>query len=98
MHAHINIWRMSDAGDSGSDRIASQIAETLRQQPGFHSYSFVRTGDGEFIAVTMFETNAQLHAALEQIDEQVLRNLHQIAAGAPEQHAGDVLVHVMVEQ
>src|SRR3712207_8732454 len=44
---------------SGSDRISREVAELLRQQAGFHSYSVVRTGDQEVVVITMFESAAQ---------------------------------------
>lgn len=96
MHAHINIWKMSDAGRGGSDRLSTQVAEHLRLQPGFHAYTFVKTGDAEFVAITMFETDAQLHTALESLDQGIRDNLAQLTDTAPQQHAGDVLVHEMV--
>ncbi|MDP8908508.1 MAG: antibiotic biosynthesis monooxygenase [Chloroflexota bacterium] len=96
MHAHINVWRANDAGSGGSDRLARQVAAHLRQQPGFHSYTFVKTGDAEFVAITLFETNAQLHAALDSLGEDIRENLDHVTEGRPEHHAGDVLVHEMV--
>lgn len=96
MHAHINIWQMSDAGQSSSDNVAREVAERLRTQPGFHSYTLVRTGDREFVAITLFETNAQLHSALEAVSGQTEGNIHQLAAGKPETRAGDVIYHAMV--
>ncbi len=96
MHAHINVWRANEAGSGGSDRLARQVAAHLSQQPGFHSYTFVKTGDAEFVAITMFETNAQLHAALDSLDEGIRENLRHVSEGRPEQHVGDVLVHELV--
>lgn len=96
MHAHINIWQMSDAGQSSSDNVARAVAEQLRTQPGFHSYTLVRTGDSEFVAITLFETNAQLHSAIEALGNRAQSNIHQLAAGKPETRAGDVVYHEMV--
>jgi heme-degrading monooxygenase HmoA len=98
MHAHINIWHLNDAGQSSSDNAARAIAESLRSQPGFHSYTLVRTGDREVVAMTLFETPAQLHAALEAISDQAKRNIHQLSAGKPETRAGDVIYHEMVSR
>ena len=96
MHAHINIWQMNDAGQSSSDNIARDVAERLRSQPGFHSYTLVRTADSEVVAITLFETPAQLHSALEAISDQAESNIQQLAAGKPETRAGDVIFHEMV--
>ena len=96
MHAHINIWQMSDAGQSSSDNVARDVAEQLRTQPGFHSYTLVRTADSEFVAITLFETNAQLHSAIDALSNRAQSNINQLAAGKPETRAGDVIYHEMV--
>lgn len=94
MHAHVNIWTLNDAGNSGSDRISRQMAELLREQPGFHSYSVIRTGDQEVVVVTMFESAAQLHSAFEAISGQVRENIEHVSSGSPETRNGDVLFHL----
>lgn len=96
MHAHINIWQTNEAGQSSSDGVARDVAERLRRQPGFHSYTLVRTGDREVVAITLFETPAQLHSAIEAISDQAEGNIHQLSAGKPETRAGDVIYHEMV--
>ena len=93
MHAHINIWTMNQAGESSSDSIAREVAERLRTQPGFHSYTVVRTADREVVAITIFETPAQLHSAIEAVSDRSQSNIHQVAAGKPETRAGDVIFH-----
>ena len=94
MHAHVNIWKLNDAGNSGSDRIAREMAEALRQQPGFHSYSVVRTADQEVVVITMFESAAQLHSALETVGGQLRENIEHVSSGRPETRNGDVLFHL----
>lgn len=94
MHAHVNIWKLNDAGNSGSDRISREMAEALRQQPGFHSYSVVRTDDQEVVVITMFESAAQLHAALESVGGQLRENIEHVSSGRPETRNGDVLFHL----
>ncbi len=94
MHAHVNIWKLSDAGNSGSDRISREVADILRQQPGFHSYSVVRTGEQEVVVVTMFESAAQLHTALEAVSGQVRENIEHVSSGTPVTRNGDVLFHL----
>ncbi len=96
MHAHINIWKMNEAGESSSDSIARDVAERLRTQPGFHAYTVVRTSDREVVAITLFETSAQLHSAIEAVSDRSRSNIHQVAAGKPETRAGDVIYHEMV--
>ena len=95
MHAHINIWRMNESGQSSSDTVARDVAERLLQQPGFHSYTLVRTGEQEVVAITLFETPAQLHAAVDSISDLVRENLDHLADGKPETRAGDVILHEM---
>lgn len=96
MHAHINVWKISNAGDSRADTIASEIAQTLRGQPGFHAYTLVRTDDNEVVAMTMFETSAQLHAAFEALDEQTRAGMQHTTSGKPEHRAGEVILHEML--
>lgn len=96
MHAHINIWQTNDAGQSSSDGVARDVAERLRGQPGFHSYTLVRTGDREVVAITLFETPAQLHSAIESVSDLTHGNIQQLSAGKPEARAGDVIFHEMV--
>ena len=95
MHAHINIWPLSDAGESSSDGIAREVAERLRTQPGFHAYTLVRTGEDEVVAVTLFETEAQLHSAVKAISDLTESNIHNVSAGKPKVHAGQVIYHEM---
>jgi len=96
MHAHINIWQTNEAGQSSSDGVARDVAEGLRQQPGFHSYTLVRTGDREVVAITLFETPAQLHSAIESVSDLTQSNIQHLSAGKPESRAGDVILHEMV--
>lgn len=96
MHAHVSIWKLNDAGTSSSDGISSEIGQTLKEQPGFHSYSLIRTDEHEVVAVTMFETSAQLHDALAAIDPQVLQNMRHVSDGKPVRRAGDVVFHIDV--
>jgi heme-degrading monooxygenase HmoA len=96
MHAHINIWHTSEAGESSSDRTSREVADRLREQPGFHAYTLVRTGDREVVAITLFETAAQLHSAIEAISDITQRNIQNLSEGKPESRAGDVIYHEMV--
>jgi hypothetical protein len=96
MHAHVNIWKLNDAGTSSSDGISREIGESFSEQPGFHSYTLIRTGEREVVAVTMFETSAQLHDALQYLNSKVLENMHHVADGKPVRRDGDVVFHIDV--
>lgn len=92
-YAHVNIWRLGP-GDDGSDRsVASAIAERLRQARGFRSYTVVRTGEHEVVAVTVFDSESQLRAALGTVGELVRGRLHPLAAERPERREGPVVHH-----
>jgi hypothetical protein len=94
MHAHVNIWHSTDAGESSSDESAKEMAAVLSQQGGFHSYTLVRTGESEFIAITLFETTAQLHAAMQAAEPVVRTRVDRLTDGHPDHHQGDVLFHL----
>lgn len=94
MHAHIGIWKLNDAGTSSSDALAREIGELFQQQGGFHSYSLVRTDEHEVVAITIFETSAQLHDALQALDNTIRQNLRNLSDGEPERRAGDVIYHL----
>lgn len=96
MHAHINIWQTSEAGESSSDTTSREVADRLREQPGFHAYTLVRTGDSEVVAITLFETAAQLHSAIEAISDITQSNIQNLSSGKPVSRAGDVIYHEMV--
>lgn len=96
MHAHINIWRTNDAGESSSDGVARAVADRLRTQPGFHAYTLVRTGDDEVVAITLFETPTQLHSAVESVSDLTQSNIHHLSSGKPDTRAGEVIYHEMV--
>lgn len=96
MHAHINIWHTNEAGESSSDGVARDVAERLRTQPGFHAYTLVRTGHREVVAITLFETPAQLHSAIESISDLTHSNIEHLSAGKPISRAGEVIFHEMV--
>ena len=94
MHAHINIWRSSDAGESSSDESAKEMAAVLSRQAGFVSYTLVRTGEREVVAITIFQTNSQLHAALTAAEPVLKSRVERLTEGKPEHRQGDVIFHV----
>jgi heme-degrading monooxygenase HmoA len=93
MHAHVNIWQLNDAGRSGDDAVAREVSERLASQPGFRSYTLIRTGEREVVAVTVFDSASQLEAATRSAAELVEQRVHPLAAGAPERRHGEVIHH-----
>ena len=98
MYAHVNIWRLNEAGESSSTGAARMVAERLRDQPGFRSYALIRTGPREVVAVTVFETQAQLAAALPAVADVVDARVAPLAAGEPERREGEVAYYLAGER
>jgi heme-degrading monooxygenase HmoA len=94
MYAHVNIWHLNEAGDSPSDAAAQELAARLSAQPGFRSYTLIRTGEREVVAVTIFDSAGQLTAALEQAAGLVRERIDPLAAGPPERRRGEVVYMV----
>ncbi|HXH84918.1 MAG TPA: Hsp20 family protein, partial [Candidatus Tectomicrobia bacterium] len=66
-YAHVNVWSLGDA-DVPTDRDAAvAIGQRLRRQPGFRSYTVVRTGEHEVVAITVFDSESQFEAAREAV-------------------------------
>ena len=93
MYAHVNIWRLNDAGASSDDTVAREVAGRLRAQPGFRAYTLVRTGEQEVVAVTVFDSEDRLEAALRTVADVVRDRIGPLTAGPPERRRGDVLYH-----
>jgi hypothetical protein len=92
-YAQINVWRLGESDDPTDRTAASEIGSRLREQPGFRSYTVVRTGDHEVAAVTVFDSESQLRAALAAVADLVRAHVAPLAAGAPERRRGPVLHH-----
>ncbi len=90
-YAHVNVWQLTAEDDPANVTAASRIGEALRAQPGFRSYTVIRTGPREVVAVTRFESQARLEAALKTIASLVRERVAPLAARAPERRAGPVL-------
>jgi hypothetical protein len=90
-YAHVNRWRLNDRGATANDTAARLIAAELERQPGFVSYALIRTGAMEVVAITMFETEAQLQQAMETVSPLVRRHVRPLAAAKPEHREGSVL-------
>ena len=94
MHAHVNIWRLNEAGESTSTAVAHSVANRLREQPGFRSYAFIRTGPREVTVVTIFETQSQLEDALAALGDGARQRILALAAAEPERRAGEVAYYL----
>lgn len=93
MYAHINIWRLNEQGSSTDDTAAREIGTALSREPGFHSYTLVRTADDEVVAITLFDTAQHLVAATDSLADLVRARVLPLAASAPERRHGNVLYH-----
>jgi heme-degrading monooxygenase HmoA len=93
MYAHVNIWRLNDAGASTDDTAAREVAADLSRQPGFRSYTLVRTGEREVVALTVFDSEDHLEAAVKTLADLVQARVEPLAAGPPERRRGDVIHH-----
>ena len=94
MIAHINVWTMNENGASSNNQTGVEMGERLRDQPGFVSYTLARTGEAEMVAVTVFQSEPQMQAALEKVGDFVRERVRPLASGDPERRQGDVLAHV----
>src|SRR5438309_12088525 len=94
MYAQISVWQLNEAGESPSNAAAREVAEALRAEPGFRSYTLAHTGSHEVTSVLLFEEEAQLRAALERIRHVVQLHVAPLTAGEPERRRGDVVYHL----
>ena len=93
MFAHINIWPLNAEGGLPDNTAAREIAARLAQQPGFRMYSLVRTGEREVVAITTFDTEAQLEEAVRSVASLVHERVGPLSDGTPERRRGEVLYH-----
>jgi hypothetical protein len=93
MYAHVNIRRLSEVGLAADDTAARELGARLREQPRFRSYTLIRTGEREVVAVTVFESQDQLAAALGAVADLVRQQIAPLVEGEPERRRGDVLHH-----
>jgi heme-degrading monooxygenase HmoA len=91
--AHVNIWRLNEAGASTDDTAAREIGTRLSQESGFHSYTLIRTGEREVVAVTVFDTQHHLDSATANLAAFVHERLAPLAEAEPLRRGGDVLYH-----
>jgi hypothetical protein len=93
MYAHVNVWTLSASGATSDNTVAAKIAQQLECAPGFRSYTLVRTGEREVVAVTVFDSQHQLEAAMGLVGEIVSRDVTPLVEGSPSVRQGEVLFH-----
>jgi hypothetical protein len=94
MYAHVNFWYLADAGATSDNSAARAVAAALREQPGFRAYTLIRTGGVQFIAVTVFDSQFELEAAMDAVAPVVRERVIPLATEKPERHGGEVLYHL----
>ena len=95
MYAHVNVWRLTDEGAAWKDDVAHSIGAALQVQPGFRSYTLVRTGEWEVVVITVFASQPELDAALAVVAPLVRERVTPLAEGVVERRAGSVLVQLI---
>ena len=90
-YAHVNRWSLKARGARVDDTAARWIADELEGQPGFVAYALVRTAAREVVAVTIFESEAQLLRAMQRVAPSVRRHVRPLADAEPERRQGVVL-------
>lgn len=96
MFAHVNIWRLNAAGTSTDDTVAREVGTQLSQQEGFYSYTLVRSGEREVVAISLFDTEDHLEMGMRALADFVRSRVDPLASGPPERRRGDVLYHTTV--
>jgi HSP20 family protein len=92
-YAHLNVWRLNEAGATWDDTTAREVAARLAAHPGFRFYALIRTQEREVVAVTVFESREQLETALAAVGPIVETRVKPLTASPPERRAGAVLYH-----
>jgi hypothetical protein len=93
MYAHVNIWRLAEAGASTDDTASREIGTELSKQQGFRSYTLVRSGQREVVAITIFDDREHLERAMSSVAPFVRERVSRLVEGEPERRSGDVLYH-----
>ena len=93
VYAHVNVWTLTDRGAAWKDDAAKTIAARLREQPGFRSYTVVKTGEWELVVITIFDEPEQLERAVEALAPVVRAEIAPLVEPTPERRGGAVLFH-----
>jgi len=91
MYAHVNIWQLNEQGSSTDDTAAREIGTELSRQPGFDSYTVIRSDEREIVVMTLFETRDELESAMHALADFARQRLAPLQAGEPQRRRGDVL-------
>lgn len=94
MYAHVNLWRLTERGAAWKDDAARAIGARLREQPGFRSYTLIRTGEWELVVVTVFDSEAELDAARAAVAPMVRELVTPLTEARPDHHEGSILFHL----
>jgi hypothetical protein len=94
MYAHVNVWRLTDRGAEWKNDAGRAIAAALQVQPGFRSYTLVRSGEWEVVVITIFASRAELDAAVAAVAPLVREQVTPLAENVLERREGDVIVHL----
>ncbi|HEX8911286.1 MAG TPA: hypothetical protein VF796_02925 [Humisphaera sp.] len=92
MYATIRRYR-TDRGNDATRRASRQFVHSLKQLPGFVSWTAVESAD-EWVTVTVFQTKQQAERADQLAAEFVLRDGVDALLGTPEVVGGEVGLHV----
>ena len=94
MYAHVNVWRLNDEGAAWKDDAARAVGARLREQPGFRSYTVIRTGEWELVVITVFDSEAELEAAIAAAGPLVRERVRPLTEGVADRRAGGILFHL----
>ena len=72
-------------------RVVASLIPSLREFPGYQSYSIVDMGDDSATSISMFDTREQAEDATERAWDIVLRTLSDLLPNPPEVMIGEVL-------
>jgi hypothetical protein len=95
VYAHVNVWRLTDEGAAWKDDAAQEIGAALQVQPGFRSYTLVRTGEWEVAVITVFASQAELDAAVAAVTPLVRERVTPLTEGVLERREGTVLLQLI---
>ena len=91
MHAMIRTYETSASTAEIARRVEAMILPLLQARPGFRGYWAGRSDKGVF-SVSLFETEAEMDAANEQVRGIVSSNLAELLPTPPSVTRGEVLV------
>lgn len=91
MHAVIRTYETTASTAEIAKRVEAMVLPMLKARPGFRGYWAGRSDTGVF-SVSLFETEAEMEAAHEQVRGIVAANLAELLPTPPTVTRGEVLV------